>query len=133
MELGDKIKSARVQKGMTQRELAEMAGLTERTIQRIENQEVDPSVYSLNKISKILEVNFIYEKPRLAKRSNQITYILYMALLLLILCLPFRGNEQGVYWLWADITLIPISLITISLASIGFYIYKNRRQQIKNS
>jgi transcriptional regulator with XRE-family HTH domain len=133
MELGDKIKSALVQKGMTQRELAEMAGLTERTIQRIENQEVDPSVYSLNKISKILEVNFIYEKPRLAKRSNQITYILYMALLLLILCLPFRGNEQGVYCLWADFTLIPITLITISLASIGFYIYKNRRQQIKNS
>lgn len=133
MELGDKIKSARVQKGMTQRELAEMAGLTERTIQRIENQEVDPSVYSLNKISKILEVNFIYEKPRLSKRSNQITYILYMVLLLLILCLPFRGNEQGVYWLWADFTLIPITLISISLASIGFYIYKNRRQQIKNS
>ncbi len=30
MELGDKIKSARVQKGMTQRELAERAGLAER-------------------------------------------------------------------------------------------------------
>jgi transcriptional regulator with XRE-family HTH domain len=30
MELGDKIKSARVQEGMTQRKLAERAGLAER-------------------------------------------------------------------------------------------------------
>ena len=35
MDLGDKIKAARTQKGITQKELAEKTGLTERTIQRI--------------------------------------------------------------------------------------------------
>ena len=58
MDLGDKIKNARSENGITQKELAEKTGLTERTIQRIENHEVEPSVYSLNKISEILTFDF---------------------------------------------------------------------------
>ena len=74
MDLGDKIKAARAQKGLTQKELAQRAKLTERTIQRIENHEVEPSVYSLNKISEILEFDFLTEKFRIMKRRNQIIY-----------------------------------------------------------
>ena len=54
---------------------------------------------------------------------------LYFAMFLLILCLPFRGNEEGVRWLWADITLIPLTLIFISLMCIGFYLYEQRRKE----
>jgi transcriptional regulator with XRE-family HTH domain len=74
MDLGDKIKAARAQKRLTQKELAQRAKLTERTIQRIENHEVEPSVYSLNKISEILEFDFLTEKLRIMKRRNQIIY-----------------------------------------------------------
>ena len=74
MDLGDKIKAARTQGGITQKELAEKTGLTERTIQRIENHEVEPSVYSLNKISEILSFDFKTEKHRIMKRRNQIIY-----------------------------------------------------------
>ena len=74
MDLGDKIKAARTQGGITQKELAEKTGLTERTIQRIENHEVEPSVYSLNKISEILSFDFKTEKRRIMKRRNQIIY-----------------------------------------------------------
>jgi len=74
MDLGDKIKSARTKKGINQKELAEKTGLTERTIQRIENHEVEPSVYSLNKISEILSFDFQTEKMRIMKRRNQIIY-----------------------------------------------------------
>ena len=74
MDLGDKIKAARAQKGLTQKELAQRAKLTERTIQRIENHEVEPSVYSLNKISEILEFDFLTEKLRIMKRRNQSIY-----------------------------------------------------------
>ena len=74
MDLGDKIKSDRTQKGITQKELAEKTGLTVRTIQRIENHEVEPSVYSLNKISEILSFDFQTEKMRIVKRRNQIIY-----------------------------------------------------------
>ncbi|CAN0589395.1 unnamed protein product [Ectocarpus sp. 12 AP-2014] len=54
-------------------------------------------------------------------------HLLYFAMFLLVLCLPFRGNEGGVRWLWADITWIPASLIFISLIWIGFYLYKIER------
>lgn len=46
---------------------------------------------------------------------------------LLILCVPFRGTEEGVRWLWTDMTWIPTSLIFISLMFIGFYVYKKER------
>ena len=74
MDLGDKIKTARSENGITQKELAEKTGLTERTIQRIENHEVEPSVYSLNKISEILKFDFKKEKLHIMKRRNQIIY-----------------------------------------------------------
>ena len=74
MDLGDKIKNARSENGITQKELAEKTGLTGRTIQRIENHEVEPSVYSLNKISEILSFDFQTEKMRIMKRRNQIIY-----------------------------------------------------------
>lgn len=51
---------------------------------------------------------------------------------LLILCLPFRGNEEEVRWLWQDITWIPQTLIFISLMCIGLYLY-NRKKVIKKS
>lgn len=55
------------------------------------------------------------------------SHLLYFAMLLLILCLPFRGNEEGVRWLWADITWIPASLVFISVICIGLYLYKIER------
>ena len=55
--------------------------------------------------------------------------LLYFAMFLLILCLPLRGNEEGVRWLWADITLIPLTLMFISLMFIGLYLYEQRRKE----
>ena len=54
MRLGTKIKELRTKQGLTQIELAEKTGLTERTIQRIENHEVEPSKHSLKKWEKFL-------------------------------------------------------------------------------
>ena len=55
-------------------------------------------------------------------------YLLYFAMFLLILCLPFSGNEKGVRWLWADSTLLPLTLIFISLMGIGIYLYEKERK-----
>lgn len=57
MNLGERIKSLRKEKGLTQAELAEQSGLSIRTMQRIENREVNPSAYSLKMLSKALEVD----------------------------------------------------------------------------
>ena len=100
MDLGDKIKAARSQKGITQKELAEKTGLTERTIQRIENHEVEPSVYSLNKISEILSFDFKTEKHRIMKRRNQIIYtIMIVWTIALVFNLIFTEfNFESRWW-----------------------------------
>ena len=57
MELGDRIKELRVGSNFSQKELSEQTGLTIRTIQRIENNEVKPSLYSLKVIGEVLKTD----------------------------------------------------------------------------
>jgi transcriptional regulator with XRE-family HTH domain len=58
METGKLIKELRIKKGMTQEELAGKTEVSARTIQRIENGEVDPRAYTLQMIAKALEVDY---------------------------------------------------------------------------
>ena len=58
MKTGRIIKELRIKKGMTQEELADMTELSARTIQRIENGEVDPRSYTLQMIAKALDVDY---------------------------------------------------------------------------
>lgn len=58
METGLLIKELRIKKGMTQEELANKTEVSARTIQRIENGEVDPRAYTLQMIAKALDVDF---------------------------------------------------------------------------
>lgn len=57
MATGKLIKELRIKKGMTQEELADLTELSARTIQRIENLEVDPRAYTLQMIAKALNVD----------------------------------------------------------------------------
>jgi transcriptional regulator with XRE-family HTH domain len=57
MNPGQKVKDLRKRIGLTQTRLAEETGITLRTIQRIENDEVTPSLHSLQKLSEILGEN----------------------------------------------------------------------------
>lgn len=58
MKTGLLIKELRIKKGLTQEELADLTKLSTRTIQRIENGDVDPRAYSLQMIAKALDVEF---------------------------------------------------------------------------
>jgi len=58
METGKLIKELRIKKGLTQEELADLTEVSARTIQRIENGEVDPRAYTLQMIAKALEVDY---------------------------------------------------------------------------
>jgi transcriptional regulator with XRE-family HTH domain len=58
MEIGRLIRELRIKKGMTQEELAEKTEVSARTIQRIENGEVDPRAYTLQMIAKALDVEY---------------------------------------------------------------------------
>ncbi len=73
METGKLIKELRIKKGMTQEELADRTEVSARTIQRIENGEVDPRAYTLQMIAKALEVDFslFVEKESEKNRESQ--------------------------------------------------------------
>ena len=58
MTLSKKIRKSRKKNGLTQLDLSEKSGVSLRTIQRIENNEVTPSIYSLKKISEVLNEDF---------------------------------------------------------------------------
>jgi transcriptional regulator with XRE-family HTH domain len=58
MEFGERLKELRTNLNYSQKELSEKTGLTLRTIQRIENKEVKPSLHSLKLIGNALKTNF---------------------------------------------------------------------------
>lgn len=55
MEFGARVKEIRTSLNYSQKELSEQTGLTLRTIQRIENNEVKPSLHSLKVIGEALK------------------------------------------------------------------------------
>jgi len=56
-EIGEKIKEARKMKGLSQEELADLAKINLRTIQRIETNKNEPRGKTLNLICDVLEIN----------------------------------------------------------------------------
>jgi transcriptional regulator with XRE-family HTH domain len=58
MEFGDRLKKHRTSLNYSQKEVAELSGLTLRTIQRIESNEVKPSLHSIKVIGKALQTDF---------------------------------------------------------------------------
>uniref|UniRef100_UPI00404A2D93 hypothetical protein n=1 Tax=Flavobacterium sp. TaxID=239 RepID=UPI00404A2D93 len=52
--------------------------------------------------------------------------LLYFAMFLMILCIPFRGNENEVSWLWADMPYFPLMFLITALLCIAFYVFKKR-------
>ena len=65
MEFGDILKELRVSQNYSQNEVAELSGLTLKTIQRIESNQVKPGLHSIKVIKKALETDLygIINKP----------------------------------------------------------------------
>lgn len=59
MEYGERVKEIRTSLNITQKELSEKTGLTIRTIQRIENNDVKPSLYSLKVLGEALKTDYL--------------------------------------------------------------------------
>jgi transcriptional regulator with XRE-family HTH domain len=56
--LGLKVSELRQQKGMTQEQLSEFCQISSRTVQRIENGEVDPRTHTIKCLSTALDFDF---------------------------------------------------------------------------
>ena len=57
MNIGDNLRKLRIQKGLSQKEVADLMGVATTQYGRIENGKTTPTIASLFKVSKALKVN----------------------------------------------------------------------------
>lgn len=91
--LGQRIRDLRQSRGLSQKALAEMAKLAQATVAHIETGRKDPSVDTLHKMAKALDVHIatlfvdsdlhVFDLPRLRRKYpsvDALTPALYMAI-----------------------------------------------------
>jgi transcriptional regulator with XRE-family HTH domain len=118
-DLGIKVAELRQQKGLTQEQLAEKCEVSPRTIQRIENGEVDPRAYTLQCLGEALEFDFME-----AGTSNENFWlvILHLSSSVPLLILPllvwswkkkqsYKINQQGPEVLSFQVTMMLLLLL----------------------
>ena len=76
MEFGARVKELRMGLTLSQKELSEKTGLTLRTIQRIENNEVKPSLYSLKVIGEALSADLTEFIPKPESKPYEFSLII---------------------------------------------------------
>lgn len=129
MRLGTKIKELRKRKGLTQIELSEKTGLTERTIQRIENHEVEPSKHSLKKMGEVFGHNLNEQKLNNMTKKQRLLNIFIISISILIV------GEFIIGWLtWEEHWWVLISWFFPILGGVSIPYYKkskkNQNQQL---
>ena len=124
MRLGTKIKELRKRKGLTQVELSERTGLTERTIQRIENHEVEPSKHSLKKMGEVLGHNLNEQKLNDMTKKQRLLNIFIISISILIVV------EFIIGWLtWEEHWWVLISWFFPILGGVSIPYYKKEKSK----
>jgi transcriptional regulator with XRE-family HTH domain len=102
MDFGARLKELRTRLNYSQKELSEQTGLTLRTIQRIENNEVKPSLYSLKMLGEALKTDLSeFSKSTEAKpyEFNVTIKITDMNQLMNDLKTLVRNNWKTILWI----------------------------------
>ena len=124
MRLGTKIKELRKRKGLTQIELSERTGLTERTIQRIENHEVEPSKHSLKKMGEVLGHNLNEQKLNNMTTKQRLLNIFIISISILIVV------EFIIGWLtWEEHWWVLISWFFPILGGVSIPYFKKEKSK----
>lgn len=91
----EKVKEARLAKGLSQEALAEMSNISLRTIQRIEKGSVTPRLFTLQTLAKKLDIdisNLTIRKPNIQNLANEISILKKMNLSILATLIIPLGN-----------------------------------------
>ena len=98
MNLNRQIKNLRLKKGYTQLDLSEKSGLSLRTIQRIEKNEVKPSLYSLKKIGDVFQEEFDMKdyspSESFLKKENRNYLVFFMSLISISIGIFFYTHDD---------------------------------------
>lgn len=144
MNIGIVIKEVRKQKGLTQLELSERANLSVRTIQRIENNEVESSFYSLKSIGEILKVDLLEIKSKnstmfttkilglhlndLAMKQEETISVeerlekieSHLSSIARTRSIQLRNRKKG--WMWVGIIIAASFIIVEVLTALGVFV-----------
>jgi len=110
MEFGERLKELRTSLNCSQKELSEQTGLTLRTIQRIENNEVKPSLYSL----KVMGVALKTDLSAFVKKSETKPYEFNLTLKITDMNQFLTDLKTLIKTHWKTILLIIIVFFIIS-------------------
>jgi transcriptional regulator with XRE-family HTH domain len=110
MEFGERLKELRTSLNCSQKELSEETGLTLRTIQRIENNEVKPSLYSL----KVMGVALKTDLSAFVKKSDTKPYEFNLTLKITDMNQFLTDLKTLIKTHWKTILLIIIVFFIIS-------------------
>jgi transcriptional regulator with XRE-family HTH domain len=125
MKFGDRLKELRTGLNYSQSELSEKTGLTLRTIQRIENNEVKPSLHSIKVISDALdiassefvnttvtkpyEINFTFKITDMNQFLNDLKVLvkthwksIFIIVLAIYLFTSYTDIKSGIMDAWSD-------------------------------
>jgi transcriptional regulator with XRE-family HTH domain len=141
MKTGEIIRDLRVKKGLTQEELADKTELSVRTIQRIENGEVDPRSFTLQMIAKALDVEFsIFNVPEFTypdetqkedeKTSLVILHLSGLFLLIFPTVLYWKHNSKSILKMkehFYDIIQFQLSMWLLCIIPGTFILYKGHQ------
>jgi len=126
-DLGQKVTELRLQKSMTQEQLAERCEVSTRTIQRIESGEVDPRTYTLRCLSEALAFDFSADNT---SRENVWLAALHLSSMFCILFIPlliwswkkpqsYKIDKQGREVLNFQITMTLLLFVFLFLLLVG--------------
>jgi uncharacterized Tic20 family protein len=126
-DLGFKVSELRQQKGLTQEQLAERCEVSARTIQRIENGEVDPRAYTIQCLNEALNFDFSEEQT-----SNENLWLtaLHLSSIFSIVIIPlllwswkknqsYKIDKQGRQVLNFQITIMLLLFAALFLMLVG--------------
>ena len=102
MDFGARLKELRTSLNYSQKELSEQTGLTLRTIQRIENNEVKPSLYSLKMLGEALKTDLSEFSKSTETKPYEFNFtikITYMNQLMNDLKTLVRNNWKTILWI----------------------------------
>jgi len=131
-DLGLKVTELRQQKNLTQEQLAEKCEVSARTIQRIENGEVDPRSYSIQALGEALDFDFGINPTSL---ESQWLAVLHLSNIFYFVIIPlaiwswkrtqsYKIDQQGRAVINFQITMILLLLasgLLIALVPVAFF------------
>jgi transcriptional regulator with XRE-family HTH domain len=91
LELGSKIKKMRLQRGVSQADLARLVGVTASNISQVESNQIYPSLPALTKIAEVLEVEVSHFFQDQGPKTRQLVFPLSQGTILK----PAESSSDG--------------------------------------